>query len=283
MSLPNRTGISLKAEHYDELLEAKHSGPAWLELHPENYMGAGGAPHHYLTKLRENYPISMHGVGMSLGSKEGCSETHLKKLKTLVDRYQPAQVSEHIAWSHWNAHFFNDLLPMPYNAETLSILCENIDRVQNTLQRTILVENPSTYIDFAHNTMSEQELFLALTEKTGCGILLDVNNVHVCAHNNNFNAEDYIKTFPLASVGEIHLAGHSIKPLVNDKTICIDDHGSRVSDETWQLYRFTLEQTKRAIPSLIEWDTNIPTLETLLTESKKADKILSCFNKAQTI
>lgn len=287
-SLPSGAGISLKPEHYEALLQAKNAGPAWLELHPENYMGAGGAPHHYLTKLRENYPISMHGVGMSLGSKEGCSSTHLHKLKALVDRYQPEQVSEHIAWSHWNAHFFNDLLPMPYSEETLSILCENVDRVQNTLKRSILVENPSTYIDFSNNELSEQTLFSELTKRTGCGILFDINNVHVCAHNHDFKAEDYIKKFPLHAVGEIHLAGHTVKPLVEGKTICIDDHGSQVSDAVWKLYEFTLKQVQRPIATLIEWDTEIPTLDTLLKEAQKANTILSdldlqCEQEARTI
>lgn len=288
--LPRKSGISLKAQHYESILHisteeaadsnsAKTRKPTWLEVHPENYMGSGGAPHHYLSKIREHYPLSMHGVGMSLGSSEGCSETHLKKLKNLVDRYQPEQVSEHIAWSHWNAHFFNDLLPFPYNEETLSVLCENIDRVQSALQRTILVENPSTYIDFSNNTFTEQALFSELTKRTGCGILLDINNVHVCAHNHGFGAEEYIKNFPLKAVEEIHLAGHSVKPLIDDLTICIDDHGSHVSDAVWKLYEFTLNLVQRPIASLIEWDTDVPELATLLEEASLADTILSRVKK----
>lgn len=273
-NLPTSAGIGFKAQHFPELL-AGHAAIRWLEIHPENYMGKGGPAHQQLSKLRQEYALSMHGVGMSLGNKDGCDARHLARLKSLVERYQPEQISEHIAWSHWNAHFFNDLLPLPYLNETLDTLCRNIDKVQNTLGRRILVENPSTYIDFCTSDYSEPEFFRALSQRSGCGILLDLNNVFVSAHNNSFNAQNYLNSFPLESVEEIHLAGHSLKPLIEGNTIRIDDHGSRVCGQVWQLYEYTLAKADKAIATLIEWDTDIPPLAILESEADKANAILS--------
>ncbi|MFL0809902.1 MAG: DUF692 domain-containing protein [Agarilytica sp.] len=270
-TLPLSSGVGLKAQHYQYLLENPNS-VGWLEVHPENYMGAGGAPHQYLTSLRENYPLSMHGVGMSLGSSEGIHSKHLQNLKALVDRYQPEQVSEHLSWSHWNSHYLNDLLPLPYTKESLQTICNNIDKVQNILGRHILIENPSTYIDFTQNDYSETDMFREIIKKTGCGILLDINNVYVCANNHEFSAQEYLDAFPIEAVEEVHLAGHTRQTLTNGKEICIDDHGSAVTEAVWTLYEYFISNTQRAFPTLIEWDTDVPNVETLLSQAALAEK-----------
>lgn len=275
-SLPLRSGVSLKAEHYHTILENKPD-VGWFEIHPENYMGQGGLPHYFLSEIVQHYPLSMHGVGLSLGSTQGISETHLSALKTLVDRYQPAQVSEHLSWSHGNHGFLNDLLPLPYTQESLQIICENVDRVQSALGRKILLENPSTYIEFKNNQYSEPDFFKAIVNKTDCGILLDVNNIIVSAANNHFDVHDYLYNMPLTAVGEIHLAGHAIKPLIDGKTIRIDDHGSAVKEEVWDLFSATLEHAKQLIPTLIEWDTNVPEFHTLHQEALKAETLMTGF------
>ncbi len=272
-TLPARSGIGLKARHYSQLIE-NPTATGWLEVHPENYMGAGGPPHRYLGKLREHYPLSMHGVGMSLGSAQGLDPKHLSRLRALVDRYQPEQVSEHLSWSHWNGVFLNDLLPMPYTKESLAVVSTNIDKVQNALGRRILIENPSTYIDFERGDYSEPEFFRALAKHCDCGILLDINNVFVSAFNNGFDPIEYLDNFPLAQVGEIHLAGHTLTHLDGERQIRIDDHGSEVITEVWQLYEYSLSLLGKPVATLIEWDTKVPELEVLLAESQKADSYL---------
>lgn len=271
--LPCRAGIGLKAQHYTQLIEDT-SATSWLEIHPENYMGAGGPPHRYLSKLREDYPLSMHGVGMSLGSASGIDEKHLTRLKKLVDRYQPEHVSEHLSWSHWNAIFLNDLLPLPYTAQSLEIICDNINKVQDFLGRSILVENPSTYIDFAQSDYSEPEFFAELVKRCGCDVLLDINNIYVSAYNNGFDSKAYIDAFPLASVKEIHLAGHALKELSSGQKIRIDDHGSKVVAEVWSLYEYFFTHYKKPIATLIEWDTNIPELAILTSQAHEANRIM---------
>lgn len=268
-NLPNTIGIGLKAPHYDELLA--NQPVEWLEIHPENYMGKGGLPHRYLTQIREQYSLSMHGVGMSLGSAEGVDERHLSRLKELVDRYQPQAVSEHLSWSHWNAIFFNDLLPLPYTEESLDVVCRNIDKVQSFLNRKILIENPSSYIDFAENEFSEPEFLSQIVRRSGCECLLDINNVFVSSFNNSFNPLTYLDDFPGDAVSEIHLAGHSLKTLEGNNHIRIDDHGSPVIDEVWSLYRYFIQYQMRKIPTLIEWDTDVPALDVLIIEASKAD------------
>lgn len=271
--LPPAAGIGLKAQHYQGLLDDP-SSVAWLEIHPENYMGAGGPPHRYLTALSEHFPLSMHGVGMSLGSADGIDAQHLQRLKTLVERYQPVSVSEHLSWSHWNSVFLNDLLPLPYTHESLDIVCSNIDKVQETLGRRILIENPSTYIDFAHSDYTETEFFKQIVTRCDCRLLLDINNVFVSGSNNQFDPYLYLENYPRNFVQEIHLAGHSVQSLTNGNKIRIDDHGSEVQDEVWRLYEyfFTLEQ--RAIATLIEWDSQIPELATLLAQAQKAQTVM---------
>ncbi len=272
--LPAVSGIGLKAQHYQALINNPRA-TGWLEIHPENYMGDGGPPHRYLAELNTLYPLSMHGVGMSLGASEGVDDAHLLKLKKLVDRYNPASISEHLSWSHWNRVFLNDLLPLPYTNESLETICRNIDKVQSTLGRTILIENPSTYIDFKQSDYSEPDFFKEITRRCDCKILLDINNVFVSGFNNHFDPYKYLEQFPAEQVEEIHLAGHSIQSLSNNTQIRIDDHGSEVRKEVWKLYEYFFAREKRAIATLIEWDTDIPELDILLNETRKADEIMN--------
>ena len=284
-------GIGLKAQHYDEILRTKPTID-WLEVHPENYMGAGGLPHKYLREIAETYPLSMHGVGLSLGSANGVSDEHLAALTNVVNRYQPAQVSEHLSWSHWNQHFLNDLLPLPYNQESLVVVANNIHKVQDALKQKIYVENPSSYLGFHQSDISETDFLRELVKQTDCGLLLDINNVYVSVNNQygtqnssqdktqhspqHQSVEDYINAYPLAAVGEIHLAGHAQETIENE-TVLIDDHGSPVIDEVWDLYSYTMQkiatQTDTLPPVLIEWDTDIPELDQLLSEAKKARQL----------
>lgn len=265
-------GIGLKAQHYDEILSRKPDLD-WFEVHPENYMGAGGLPHKYLNDICPSYPLSMHGVGLSLGSADGVSDEHLQALKNVIDRYQPAQVSEHLSWSHWHNTFLNDLLPLPYNQESLAVVASNIHKVQDTLQRTILIENPSAYLGFTSSDMSETDFLRDIVQQTNCGLLLDVNNVYVSANNQHYSAEEYIKNYPLESVGEIHLAGHA-QENIDGETVFIDNHGSPVIDDVWQLFEYTYQRFSHNVPVLIEWDTDVPELDTLLQEAHKAKAIM---------
>ncbi|MFT7388941.1 MAG: hypothetical protein ACI8VC_002203 [Candidatus Endobugula sp.] len=268
-------GIGLKPQHYDEILSTK---PAldWLEVHPENYMGAGGLPHKYLRKICEHYPLSLHGVGLSLGSADGISDEHLTALTTVVKRYQPAQVSEHLSWSHWNQHFLNDLLPLPYNQESLKIIVNNIHKVQDALQQAIYIENPSAYLAFHQSDMSETDFLHALVKQTNCGLLLDINNVYVSANNQHYSPEEYLDHYPLHAVGEIHLAGHA-REVIDNEVVLIDDHGSPVIDDVWALFSYALQKMTDnnllSPPTLIEWDTDIPELSVLVNEVDKARKI----------
>ncbi len=270
-SLPTCSGISLKPKHYRQILEDLPNA-GWFEIHPENYMGNGGPSHRYLEAVCEHYLLSMHGVGMSLGSADGIDAQHLEALTRLVQRYQPAQVSEHLAWSHYKNVFLNDLLPLPYNEESLAVVADNINRVQQALGRSILVENPSSYIGFNNSTLTEPQFLAELVGLTGCGILLDVNNIYVSACNLGQDPEAYINAIPLESIGEIHLAGHTIQH-IEDVEVRIDDHGSPVKDEVWYLYEALLKKSGRAMPVLIEWDTDVPELPVLLAEANKASRI----------
>lgn len=268
-SLLSGVGIGLKAQHYDEILETRPNID-WFEVHPENYMGAGGLPHKYLNAISEHYPLSMHGVGLSLGSADGVNDAHLTALKAVVDRYQPAQVSEHLSWSHWNHTFLNDLLPLPYNQDSLDVVISNIHKVQDALQRTILLENPSAYLGFSQSDMSETDFLSVLVQRTGCHLLLDVNNVYVSANNQHYSSQEYIENYPLHAVREIHLAGHA-EEVIDRERVFIDDHGSPVIQPVWELFKHTLQQLTLAQPSnnvpvLIEWDTDVPSLTTLLDE-----------------
>ena len=260
-------GVGLKSEH---LLEVIHNKPdlAFFEVHAENYMTAGGNHMRFLDAVAETYPLSIHGVGMSLGSAEGIDCDHLSKFKQVVERYQPWLVSEHLAWSVQGGHYLNDLLPLPLNEATLGVVADNIAKMQDAIGRRILVENPSTYVSFLATDIPEPEYLSRLAERTGCGILLDVNNVYVSAKNNSFNAGEYLAKIPADIVGEIHLAGHVVKD-VDGAEIRIDDHGRAVADDVWLLYEQTVERIG-VCPTLVEWDSTVPALSVLVSEAHQA-------------
>lgn len=271
-SIPARAGIGLRFAHH-EAVRAEPPDVGWLEVHSENYFG-GGSPLAHLEAIRARYPISLHGVGLSLGSADALDARHLHRVAELVRRIEPALVSEHLAWSTFEGRYFADLLPLPFTEESLEVVCRNVERVQETLGREILLENASACLRYRHSILSEWEFLGEIARRTGCGILCDVNNIAVSASNLGFNARRYLTGLPREHVAEIHLAGHQLRLLPDGRSIRIDDHGSRVSDEVWGLYREALTLFG-PVPTLIEWDTNIPPLEDLLDEAAKADAILS--------
>jgi uncharacterized protein len=266
-----KTGIGLRGPHVREVLATRPQIP-WLEVHAENYMG-GGAALRDLDAVRRDYPLSIHGVGLSLGSAEGLDARHLARLRALVERVQPFVVSEHLSWSVSGGAYLNHLLPLPYTEESLGVLAENVDRAQSALGRRLLVENPSSYLAFRASTIPEAEFLAELARRAGCGILCDVNNVYVTAKNLGLDAEAYLVALPADAIDEIHLAGHSENEVdgVPSRTILIDDHGARVAPAVWALYRKALERFGPA-PTLIEWDTNLPALGVLLDEAATADR-----------
>ena len=255
--IPVRAGIGLRSQHHQAVLDTAPD-IAWMEVHTENYMG-GGTPVRYLDAIRRNYPISLHGVGLSLGSAEGLDPAHLERIRRVAERVEPALMSEHVAWSIANGTYLADLLPLPMTEEALAVVCRHVDQVQTYLKRRILVENPSTYLRFQHSSMPEWEFMAAVAARTGCGILCDVNNIYVSAHNHDWNASAYLAALPPAAIGEIHLAGHSVRSLPDGSTLRIDDHGSHVIAEVWALYREALASFG-PVPTLIEWDTDVPPL-----------------------
>jgi uncharacterized protein (UPF0276 family) len=229
--------------------------------------------------MRGNYPVSLHGVGLSLGSAEGLDPTHLQRIKQVAERIAPALMSEHIAWSVSGGAYLADLLPLPMTEEALDIVCRHVDQMQSMLRRKILVENPSTYMQFRHSTIPEWEFMAAVAARTGCGILCDINNIFVSAKNHGWNASAYVAALPIAAIGEIHLAGHSVRELADGGTLRIDDHGSCVADEVWSLYTEALRRFG-PIPTLIEWDNNVPPLETLVGQARHADTVIERENEA---
>ena len=241
----------------------------WLEAHSENYFGDGGAQCAALMKLRERYPLSLHGVGLSLGSVDPLDRDHLRRLKRLVDRVEPGLVSEHICWGAIGGVHFNDLLPLPYTAEALRHLAGRVSQLQDLLGRQVLLENVSSYLEYTVSEMSEADFLVALARETGCGLLLDVNNVYVSACNHGFDARAFIARIPPSMVGEIHLAGHSIDRFAGGE-ILIDTHSTRVAPAVWELYEFALRHCG-PVPTLIEWDMDIPALDVLLDEARAAD------------
>lgn len=265
-------GVGLKSEHMLQIIESQPK-LAFFEVHAENFMTTGGNHMRFLDAIVETYPLSVHGVGMSLGSAEGIDQDHLNKFKQVVDRYQPGLVSEHLAWSVHSGHYLNDLLPLPLNATTLRVVADNINRMQDGIGRQILIENPSTYVSFQATDIPEPEYLTKLAEKTGCGILLDVNNVYVSARNNNFDARRYLGNIPADLVGEIHLAGHLVKN-IDGAEIRIDDHGREVAPDVWTLYGETVARIG-ARPTLIEWDSNLPDLSVLVREAHKARDLMA--------
>jgi uncharacterized protein len=266
------TGVGLKHEHLPAILaEAKQDG--FFEVHAENYMGAGGPPHHALTRIRKDWPVSLHGVCMSIGGPQPLDKAHLGRFKALVDRYEPTLVSEHLAWSTHSTTYFNDLLPLPYTQATLARVAEHIDEVQETIGRPILLENPSTYIVFRESTMAETEFIRELARRTGCGMLLDINNVFVSATNHGYSALTYLADFPLEHMGEIHLAGHAVQADEEGELLLIDSHDCPVADAVWQLFAIVVGQYG-PIPTLVEWDSNIPEWPILKSEAAAARAIL---------
>jgi hypothetical protein len=266
-AIPAKAGIGLRAPHVHEFL-ATLPKVGWVEVHSENYFGDGGQSLSLLERVRQHYPVSLHGVGLSLGSSDELSTEHLRSLKALVQRIEPGFVSDHISWSSLEGHYFNDLLPLPYTKESLDIICDHIDQTQAFLGRRILVESVSSYLQYDHSTMAEPEFVAQLASRTGCGILLDVNNVYVSAVNHGFDAYAYLHAIPQAAVQEFHLAGHS-----KTETLLLDTHSAPVSEPVWGLYETALARFG-AIPSLIEWDTDIPALAVLLNEAGKAEYLM---------
>jgi uncharacterized protein len=265
--LPARAGIGLRSPHVDEV-RATRPALSWLEVHPENYLGGGPAVR-ALEAIRADYPLSFHAVGLSVGSAEGVDRRHLNRIKGLVDRFQPAMVSEHLAWSQAGGAYLNHLLPLPYTEESLAAVCRNVDEVQTTLGRRVLVENPSGYLRFAASTIPEPEFLSALAARTGCGLLCDVNNIHVTAENLGLDARAYLAALPGDAIGEIHVAGHSVNEAAG-RPLLIDDHGSPVGDAVWTLYEKALRRFGPR-PTLVEWDTAIPPLDSLMAEARRAD------------
>jgi uncharacterized protein (UPF0276 family) len=236
-------------------------------------MGAGGPPHRALEAIRRDHPVSLHGVCMSIGGPQPLDKTHLARFRALVARYQPALVSEHLAWSTHETSFFNDLLPLPYTAATLRNVCDHIDQVQDAIRRPLLLENPSNYVAFRESSMSETDFIRTVAERTGCGLLLDINNVFVSATNHGFSALDYLADFPLSRVGEIHLAGHAEQADDEGDLLLIDSHDGPVADAVWKLYEIVI-QRRAPVPTLIEWDSKIPDWPVLQAEAAAAQAIL---------
>lgn len=270
--LPRQAGVGFKPQHFTDIKEGRQP-IGFFEVHAENYMGDGGLPHAQLTFLRENYALSLHGVGLSIGSMQDLDRDHLRRLKTLCDRYQPQSFSEHLAWSSHGTVFLNDLLPLPYTPETRDHIVRHIDEVQSTLRRQMLLENPATYLTFAESTISETEFLSEIARRTGCGLLLDVNNVFVSATNHKLDAVAYLASFPLDAVGEIHLSGHAETRDETGAPLLIDTHDAEVADPVWSLYESVVAKAG-PFASLVEWDDKIPAWPVLRDEAQAAQTIL---------
>ncbi|MDE1153821.1 MAG: DUF692 domain-containing protein [Micavibrio sp.] len=264
------TGIGLRAPHTEDVI-AEKPPVGFLEAHSENYFRLGSIPFEQLMTCRESYPVSLHGVGLSLGTAGGVGDEHLRKLAELVDAVAPALVSEHISWSGTPHKAVPDLLPLPMTAEALDTICANISRVQDRLKRYILVENPSSYLAFRGEEMAEPQFIAEIIHRTGCGLLLDINNIHVSAHNIGFDAEAYLDAIPQGIVGEVHLAGYHVNTL-EAGDIYIDAHNHPVYDGVWELYKKALQRFGN-VPTLVEWDSDLPPLQQLVDEAQKADKL----------
>ena len=272
-TLPAAPGVGYKPQHYAEILAG--AGPVgWLEIHAENYMGDGGRPLAQLRHLSQRFAISVHGVGLSIGGASPLDPDHLARLKHLTDWLNPASFSEHLAWSTHDSHFYNDLLPLPYTNATLARVCDHIDQVQGLLGRQMLLENPSSYLAFAESDMSETDFLAQVSARTGCGLLLDVNNVFVSATNLGYSPQGYIADYPLEAVGEIHLGGHDEDEDDHGLPLLIDSHGREVADPVWALLDLTLDRAG-AKPLLVEWDTDVPDWPVLRDEAARAATALS--------
>jgi uncharacterized protein len=257
--IPAKAGIGLRFQHHQAVLDTRPD-VAWMEVR-------------CLETVHRDSLVSLHGVGLSLGSAEGLDSAHIDRIRQVAERIEPALMSEHIAWSVSGGTYLADLLPLPMTEEALAVVCQHVDQVQSTLGRRILVENPSTYIQFRHSTIPEWEFMAAVAAHTGCGILCDVNNIYVSAKNHGWDPLVYLAALPPNAIGEIHLAGHSVRQLADGGTLRIDDHGSHVIGEVWSLYETALRQFG-PVPTLIEWDQNVPPLDVLVEEARHADGLI---------
>lgn len=271
--LPPLPGVGYKPQHFSDIL-ADATPVGWLEIHAENYMGAGGRPLAQLRHLSERFPISVHGVGLSIGGEAPLDPDHLARLKHLCDWLNPASFSEHLAWSTHDSAFLNDLLPLPYTDATLRRVADHIDQLQDTVGRRILLENPSSYLAFDESTWSETEFLAEISRRTGCGLLLDVNNVFISATNLDYSPQGYIDAFPLAQVAEIHLGGHDEDEDDHGAPLLIDSHGREVADPVWALLDYTLARSGPR-PLLIEWDADVPEWPALAAEANRAQRHLA--------
>lgn len=269
--IPATAGIGLRAEHYGDAADNPAS-VSWYEVHPENYFGLGGIPHHYLEIIRRDHPVSFHGVGMSIGSVDQLDMGHLRRLKELIAHYQPGQVSEHLSWSSVNGTYFNDLLPIPYTEEALDHVTEKVKQAQDLLNHQLIIENASTYLEFTASTIPEWDFTNELARRTGCALLLDVNNVYVNACNHGFSARKYLSEVDPGHVKEIHLAGHTLKS-VDDTEIRIDTHNQLICEDVWKLYQYAISRTGK-VATLIEWDTDLPEFSVLLNEAERAQNLM---------
>jgi len=279
--LPGRAGVGFKPEHFEAIL----AGPrevGFFEVHAESYMGDGGPPHRRLEAIRARYPLSLHGVGLSIGSPKPLDRDHLARLKGLMGRYQPAQFSEHLAWSSHDEGFLADLLPLPYDEETLAVVCRHIDQTQETLATRMLLENPSTYVQFADSAIAETDFLAEVVRRTGCGLLLDVNNVFVSATNHGFDPFAYLAAFPLRHVGEIHLAGYADAVDDEGAPLLIDAHNSPVRAAVWALYEDVVRHLGPT-STLIEWDNDVPQWPVLAAEARRADATMTRRAKAEEL
>lgn len=271
-ALPRRAGLGLKPQHFGEILETRPD-IGFFEIHAENYLVAGGLYHHFLGRIREHYPLSIHGVGLSIGAEQPLDEAHLDRLAELLERYQPEAFSEHLAWSSHGEWFLNDLLPLPYDEASLARVCTHIDRVQEHLKRRMLLENPATYVEFASSTFEETEFIGEVVRRTGCGLLLDVNNAYVSCINHGRDPAAYLEALPFEAVGEIHLAGFAEDRDGAGARLLIDSHGAPVDNAVWALYARALDRTG-ALPTLLERDNDVPPLPVLLAEAAQAETLL---------
>lgn len=270
-ALPAAPGLGFKAEHF-AAIRATRPALGFFEVHAENYMGEGGLPHAQLSALREDYALSMHGVGLSIGGPGPLDRAHLARLRRLCDRYAPESFSEHLAWSSHASDYLSDLLPLPYTPETLHLVCDHIDEVQAVLGRPMLLENPSTYLLFEQSTLSETDFLTEVARRTGCGLLLDVNNVFVSATNHRTDPLDYLREFPLGAAGEIHLGGFFVEELPSGPLL-IDSHAAPVADPVWALFETVIARCG-PLPTLVEWDNDVPPFSRLNAEAERVGAVL---------
>lgn len=274
--VPARAGVGLKADHYQHILENRPE-IGFFEVHAENYMGAGGPPHRYLTAIRQHTPLSLHGVGLSIGADRSLDFAHLLGLKRLIERYEPGLFSEHLAWSSHGGSYLGDLLPVPYTDEALKRICQHIDQVQNALGRQMLLENPATYLWVRESSWRETDFIREIAHRSGCGLLLDVNNVFVTCTNQQWDPYRYLNDFPLSQVQQIHLAGHARQMDECGRLLLIDAHDRAVDEQVWKLFRRVVQQIG-PVPTLIEWDSNLPTWDELQAQALMADMLLNSSN-----